>query len=351
MKTVMGKHVVITALFCCLFYLQGCFLDRADQFEITGSTMGTSYSVVVVDAPRSSNAGALKSQIDAELERINKLISTYDAASELSQFNASDSTEWTPLAAETIGLIKSARRVSKESDGAYDITLSTVSDLWGFGNQPVSQLNGLDAELPSLDQILEIMNEVGYQLLLISANEINVRKLTPHLKVDLSSIGKGYAVDRIGETLEANGVKRYLVDIGGEIRTRGKASDGKMWKVGIEVPQTGSSKASHGVIVENAHIATSGDYRNYREVDGRRVSHIIDGRTGFPIDHNLASVTILHGSTALADAWSTAFMTMGFDAAIRLANRKGIAAQFTLRGNGDFRVVQSEAFTAYAFSD
>jgi len=310
--------------------------------------MGTNYTIIIVDPLEDTNEGVLQEQIDAELERVNALISTYDPESELSQFNASDSTAWTPLASETISLIKVARRISKESEGAYDVTLSTLSELWGFSTQN-SDSNGTSS--PEFDQVLELMNEVGYQLLLVSGSEVNVRKLTPHLKVDLSSIGKGFAVDRVGELLESNGITRYLVDIGGEIRTRGRAKNAKMWKIGIELPEIGAQKAPSGVQVEDAHIATSGDYRNYREVDGVRVSHLIDGRTGFPIAHNLASVTVLHGSTALADAWATAFMAMGYEQASILADKKGMAAQFTLRVDNAFEVRQSKAFSAYAYTE
>jgi len=340
-------------LFCLLLScvcLQACLSEKAKQLQLQGTTMGTNYSVTVVEPQKDISEGLLKEQIESELARINKLISTYDPESELSEFNASSSTAWAPLAADTIKLIQSARQVSNESNGAYDVTLASLSELWGFGTSGDEQSETEQAAEPDLDAVLELMNEVGYQLLQVSGTGTTVRKLTPHLQVDLSSIGKGFAVDQVGLILEAAGIDRYLVDIGGEIRTRGLAVDGEMWKIGIEVPQTGASDASAGVAVEAAHIATSGDYRNFREVDGKRLSHLIDGRTGFPIEHNLASVTLLHGSTALADAWATAFMALGYEQASEIAAKKGIAAQFTLRKGDSFEVLQSKAFAAYAYS-
>lgn len=332
-----------------LSILSGCLFEKVDQFQLLGSTLDTSYSVIVVAPPKGVGEDMLREQLKDELAYVSSLISSYDPESELSKFNASELTEWTPLSKDTIKLIQACRRISKASGGAYDITLAGVSKLWNSVSG--DQSTGLEQARPSLDQILELMNEVGYQLLLVSGSEINVRKLTPNLQVDLSSIGKGFAVDRVSQILEANGVGRYMVDIGGAIRTRGLTADGNMWKIGIELPPGSQHAGPSGVEVEDAHVVTVGNFRDYREVDGQRVTQFLDGRTGFPIQHNLASVTLLHGSVAMADAWATAFFAMGYDEATKMAEDKGIAAQFTIKEGEGFEVHSTASFDAYAYVD
>lgn len=327
--------------------LCGCFFEKsASILSVSGPTMGTTYRVTLVAPPRTLDEKTVTAFVSAELERINDLMSSYDPDSQLSRFNAQKTTDWFAIDADTLSLIDVARHISKETLGAYDVTMGSVSALWGFGPDGNRETS---AALPKLDEILVLLNNIGYQLLLLEPEQGAIRKLSPDLMVDLSSIGKGFAVDKVGELLEARGVSRYLVEIGGEIRTRGLAADGERWKVGIEWPEVAQQKVPVGVSLENSHIATSGDYRNYREVDGQRYSHILDGRTGFPISHSLAAVTVLHGSTALADAWATAFMVIGYDEALAIATKKGLAAHFTLKQGDGFVIHSTPAFKAYSY--
>lgn len=353
----MVKTLLLLLVVLCT---SGCLKGNSAELRIAGSTMGTTYSITVVAPPSNVQQSTLQQQIEAEFATINQQISNWDSGSELSVFNASESTEWVPLSDSTITMVQSAVRISKETDGAYDVTLGSISELWGFGPRLSTAVKD-DAELavaaatpqvnPSLDDILRLMNNVGYQLLQVSSRDASLRKLTPGLQVDLSSIGKGYAVDRVGEILESQAINRYMVEIGGEIRTRGRAADGGMWKIGIEMPATLRGNIKKGLAVENAHIASSGDYRNYREVDGQRVSHLIDGRSGFPISHNLAAVTLLHGSVMQADAWATALMVLGYEEGLKVAQRKGLAVQFTVREGETFQVYTTKAFDAYAYTE
>lgn len=331
----------------CLFsflLVSGCFEKPDAQIELQGETMGTTWHVTVVD-PQKLDVESLRQNIEAELTRINGLMSTYDAESQLSQFNTSRTVEWQPLATETIEVIEAAHRVSKETSGAYDVTLGSVFELWGFGQAEKPEV------APAMDDILLLLNDVGYQLLKVSSTRSTVRKLNEALQVDLSSLAKGYAVDRIGAVIEATGHNRYLAEIGGEIRTRGRAADQGMWKIGIEWPESAGTPEMTGIAVENTHIASSGDYRNYQVIDGRRYTHIIDGRSGFPISHNLASVTVLHGSTMRADAWATAFMVLGLEESMAIAKEKGLAARFVVRDGDSFRVVTTKVFDAYAINE
>ncbi|MBX2826404.1 MAG: FAD:protein FMN transferase [Gammaproteobacteria bacterium] len=331
------------SLLILIAFLVGCFDKPSPQVVLQGETMGTTWQATVVD-PQNLDEKALQAAIENRLSDINALMSTYDPESELSQFNALQSVEWQPMATETLEIIETAHRVSKATSGAYDVTLGSVSELWGFG-----QGNTPDTA-PLLDDILLLLNDVGYQLLKISASRNKVRKLNENLQVDLSSLAKGYAVDQIGELIEAAGQTRYLAEIGGEIRTRGRAADEGMWKIGIEWPESAGTPEMTGIQVENAHIASSGDYRNYEVIDGQRYTHIIDGRSGYPISHGLASVTVLHGSTMRADAWATAFMVLGFEESLQIANEKGLAVRFVIREGDAFRVETTQVFDAYAIN-
>lgn len=332
-------------LLCSAFaLLGGCFSDELPELELKGETMGTTWHVTIVD-PQQLDEAALESAIESRLSDINAMMSTYDPDSELSQFNASSIVEWQPMSVDIIKVIEAAQRVSKETSGAYDVTLGSVLALWGFGQGESPEA------APAMDDILLMLNDVGYQLLKVSSSQGRARKLHEALNVDLSSLAKGYAVDEIGKLIEATGQQRYLAEIGGEIRTRGRAADNGLWKIGIEWPEDSGEPEMTGIGVEYAHIASSGDYRNFKMIDGERYTHILDGRSGFPITHGLASVTVLHGSTMRADAWATAFMVLGFEESLAIANKKGLAARFVTRVGDGFKVVVTDAFKAYAINE
>ena len=324
-----------------LLLLSGCFEKTHSLYHASGEAMGTTWQATMATTS-DPDSDLLKLKIDVLLSELNKEMSTYDPESALSIFNSEISTEWSALPVAVIDLIRSAGRISKDTEGAYDVTLGTVVDLWGFGAdfQPGDE--------PDMDTVFEEMNNVGHQLVAVSRNQQQVRKLVPGLKIDLSSIAKGYAVDRVGALLEENGVARYVFELGGEIRTRGRSAEDKPWKIALESPNAETDVANYrSIAVENAHIATSGDYRNYREVSGKRVSHLIDGRSGYPIDHKLASVTVLHGTTEQADAWATAFMVLGPDETLKRAEEIGLAVSLTLRDGDTFVTRNSNAFNAY----
>ncbi len=295
--------------------------------------MGTTWHVVAIARVDASdvkpnavrlNKPALQTAVEQELVRINALMSTWQADSALSLFNAIESTEPQRLAPEIIHLLRVAQTISEQTNGAYDVTRGNVFSLWGFGAD-----NAAGHMAPAASTIEQALATSGFRQLQIHADTVS--KASPSLSVDLSSIAKGYAVDQVGTVLEEAGIFDYLVEIGGEIRTRGRALSGGRWRIGVESPSD-ASKPERGIVVGDAHMASSGDYRNVNEIEGRRISHIMDGRTGQPVTHNLAAVTVLHESTALADAWATAFLVLGFEAAWEIASRDALAASFALRG-------------------
>lgn len=345
--------------------LSSCADSQPVEWTFNGTAMGTTWQATLVlpkAASKDNSPGInlattrvppnqlqrqIQSAIEQLLDSINQLMSTYEPTSALSRFNATQSTDWIDQPAPVIALLRSAAAVSEKTQGAYDVTLGGLVNLWGFGSD--RDYDASQTVLP--DQVTQALDQVGFRLLQYSADDRQVRKQVASLQVDLSSIAKGYTVDRVGDMLEDMGIDRYLFELGGEIRTRGLSAEDSAWVIALESPQLSGVEsglqAINAIAVHNAHIATSGDYRNYRELDGRRISHLIDGRTGYPVTNRLASVTVLHSSTELADVWATAFMLIGADAALTMADDADLAVSLTLREEGGFTTRNSRAFEAY----
>ena len=306
--------------------------EKAPVQRVGGATMGTQWSLNWVEDSATIAAELLQNKLEHELENINALMSTWDPTSELSRFNASTSLEPVALHAQTLEVIDAALSVSRLTKGRYDITLQPVIDLWGFNSNVPTQT-------PDNKAIQDALASSGYQKLVRVKN--TVRKRQPQVSVDVSSLAKGYAVDRLGEVAESLGVSRYVVDIGGEVRARGERDAGLYWRVGVETPE---GQVGQIISLDNQSIATSGSYRNYRMQDGQRLSHIIDGATGRPVMHSVIAVSVVHQSTMLADAWATALLVVGELPAIELIEQQALTAQITLVKNGKFQLWSSAGF-------
>lgn len=304
-----------------------------EHTTLSGQTMGTSWSVVIADTITSENTVELRQAIEAELHRINKLMSTYDSDSQLSAFNRQLSTSAITLHPDTLKVIAAAHGISESTNGAYDVTLQPVIRLWGFG----AGFEG--SSIPQPTALREAMALVGYKKLI--ADKQSIRKTIPGLQIDLSSIAKGFAVDQISAVIMQAGINNFTADIGGELLTRGERADGSHWRIGVVTPD---NKQPIAIRLKNAQLASSGDYRNYRIVDSQRYSHIIDGNTGHPITHGTAAVTILHDSVMLADGWATALMVVEPDHAMQLAKEHNLAVQLTIRQEQAFVVYRTDAF-------
>ena len=340
--------------------------------RLDGKTMGTTWSVVlgssVSESPGLTTAGSfaepdseslervdpaidpaidvhvLKIEIEQELARLNRLMSTWDPDSELSRFNALQSIEAQPLHTDTLLVIDTARRVSQLTAGHYDITLAEVISFWGFGEQRFDDEPDEPDEPDESDEsdesrLTQLLARAGHHQLVRSGDTL--RKRNPDVQLDVSSLAKGFAVDQIGRLLEGFGVDHYIAEIGGELRVRGFRRPGLRWQVGVEHPD---GSVNSGLALTDAHVASSGSYRNYRELDGKRISHIIDGSTGRPIEHSLVAVTVLHDSTMLADAWATALLIVGNSRAIELSEKMNLAVQLTSRSANGFSVYRSPRF-------
>lgn len=326
--------------------LAGCGTDAVVPralVEFSGPTMGTSWQVKLPHVPHGTSKDELQAGIEQLLERVNDQMSTYRADSELSRFNQHDGTGWFEVSSDTARVVLAAQRISDASGGAFDVTVGPLVNLWDFGPEP------RDARVPRDDELAAARERVGYRMLEVRDEPPALRKSRPDLYVDLSAIAKGFGVDRVGEHLESVGCDSYYVEIGGEVRTRGTKPAGTPWRIGIEAPATTrfSSQAAHRVLeLRDRSVATSGDYRNYWEQDGRRFSHTIDPRTGRPVEHPLASVTVVADDCMTADGWATALMVLGPDDAYNLAVEEDLAALLIVREEQGFAEHATPAFEA-----
>ena len=307
--------------------LVACGDQRIAEYQLSGSTMGTQFSVVVV-TNLAFDQQHLQTQIHAALEDIEQRMSTYRDNSELSAFNQSTSTDWVPVSKELCGAIDEAIGFGELSDGAFDITVGPLVNLWGFG--PDASRN----EPPSDEAIDEARAKIGQNYLHADCDIPAIRKDHADLYIDLSAYAKGLAADDIAAVLDENSMSNYLVEIGGDLRARGHNARMERWRVAIEKPDRPGSAVEKIIHISDLSVATSGDYRNFFEFEGQRYSHTIDPRSGRPVAHDLASVTVLGDSAAFADAMATALMVLGPEAGLAFAEREGIAADLLLR-NGD----------------
>lgn len=305
----------------------------ADDFRtvvvFTGPTMGTRYTVRVVTPPLGEDGReSIRVAIEDQLDLANRLLSTWDPTSEISRLNSHHSTEPFAVSPETMDLLRIARKVTRLSEGAFDITVGPLVDAWGFGP------SGHPERPPSAETLAELRARVGSDLLVLDSKHGSVSKARPDVACDLSAVAPGWAADRIAAALEALGHRDFIVDIGGEVVTRGRRADGARWRVAVESP---GREADHLLVLalEDAAVATSGDYRNfYVDEAGRRRSHLIDPRTGEPVAHELTSVTVVHPEGAWADALATAMLVMGPEPAWMLATRERLPVRLVARVEG-----------------
>ena len=330
------------ALFLPVGLLVACSDGRLPQLELDGSAMGTTFNVSIVEAPKSLDEIALQADIVATLTRIDTLASTWRDDSELSVFNADHSIDWIVVSTEFCDALSSALQISRITNGAFDVTVGPVVNLWGFG--PGGQVT----EPPASDTLAAAMQSVGFGLIETDCPEGLVRKNDAAMYVDLSGWAKGLAVDELAELLDSYGLENYLVEIGGELRARGHNSESANWAIAIEAPLTSERVPQAIIHVTGTGVATSGDYRNYFEHAGEHYSHAIDPRTGRPVVHNLAAVSVLAASTAYADAMATALLVLGPDEGPALARDIGLAAYFLVRDDSGIREVTTPEFDRIA---
>lgn len=302
------------------FMLFGAALHAATPLAITGETMGTTWSVKFFPTEKSS-AAALQRAVQSRLDELEGAMSTYRDDSEVMRFNRAPSTNWFPVSSDTATVVAAAQRVSETTGGAFDITIAPLVDLWGFGKVR-------HARQPATNEIAAARALIGWPKLHVRLDPPALRKDAPDLAMDLSGIAKGYAVDAISSLLARAGSTNYLVQIGGEFFARGHGGDGQPWRVGVEDARR-PGEILRVVELHNRALSTSGNYRNFHDVGARRLGHIIDPRHGWPVTNELASVSVIAGSSTLADAMATTVFVLGQERGTPVAASNRVECIFT----------------------
>ena len=295
-------------------------------YVFDGATMGTTFAVRVVtadtwDPPRRSE---IADRIQAALDDIESKMSHYLSSSELSRFNRIRATVPVAVTRETFDVVRHAYELSEMTGGTLDVTVGPLVNAWGFG--PVEP----EVLPPDAAVLVRLRSHTGYTKLELDPAALTLRKTDPELECDLSAVAKGYSVDRVADALRGEGLTRFLVEVGGEIVAVGSNQQGGPWRIAIERPSM-EGGVQRVVLLSGRAMATSGDYRNVREIDGRLFSHTIDPRTGWPVGHALASVSVVAELCVVADGLATALEVLGPDDGFALAVERGWAALFLVR--------------------
>ena len=307
------KHLKTAFLIFFILLFVGCGFQK--QVSLSGKTMGTTYHITVVTGFL-KNTKALKDKIDMRLDEINKSMSTYRKDSEISRFNALKQTgEKFYISNDFFNVMTVAQNLYKLTGGAWDGTIEPLVNIWGFGYSEHKK------RIPSKLEIDALLADIGFNNIEISANRYLVKRKA-FISLDFASIAKGYGVDQIAALIRTNQIKNFLVEIGGEVFAAGFRKDGKNWKIGINRPEknTPFDQVYKVLYLQDKGFATSGDYRNYFECEGKRFSHILDPRNGYPINNGVVSVSIVADTCTFADGLATAIMVLGHKKGLELVN-------------------------------
>lgn len=313
-------------------------MSFAKQIELSGFTMGTYYSIKYIDNDSVLSAKEIQREIDKKLELVNDQMSTWRPESELSRFNAGSDVNRPFLISDDLAfVIRSAVEINKITQGGLDITIGPLVNLWGFGPEKKTE------RAPSQDEITARLLTTGMDKLALEDRHLS--KQVAGLYLDLSAIAKGYGVDVISDYLQSQGFDNYMVDIGGEIRAHGKNQDNQAWRIAIEKPGQDLKRQVYEIVqLDNQAIATSGSYRNYFNDKDKRYSHTIDPKTGYPIKHNIISISVVHDSCMYADGLATGLYVLGSQNSIGLANRLNIPVMVIVDNDGKLESHYSDAF-------
>jgi thiamine biosynthesis lipoprotein len=297
--------------------------------------MGTRYHIRFQLPAPSFDAVALQVAVDARLEALNASLSTYRSDSLITAFNEAAPGQVMPVDEDFQNMVRLSRQVHLASGGAFDPTVGGLVNLWGFGwpkpEQPLTRLPEPAAIEAAKARFDAVEQPAPGQIV----------KRAP-LRLDFSAIAKGYGVDQIAQVVRAQGIEHYMVEIGGEVATRGRGPAGGPWRIGIEEPDPARAiRILVRLKLSEAALATSGNYRNFFELDGRRYSHVIDPVSGYPVAQPPTSVSVLAPNVALADAWATAFMVLDEARGLALAEANQLAVYWVYEDNGVRRTLQS----------
>ncbi len=296
--------------------------------QATGSAMGMQWSVKWIGGQEEA---VIKQDISALLMDIEKEMSTYRADSEISKFNVARSTNWYPVSTNFMRAVAVSLELAVKSEGALDPTVYPLVQAWGFG--PVRRVG----QMPTVTEIAIARTKVDHTNIQVRASPPAVRKVRPFVSLDVNAVAMGLAADLAKARLQGLGCANFLVDMGGEFAAVGEGPEGKGWPVGIEQPGSDGKRIQRVVMLKDESLATSGDDRNFREIKGKRYHHIIDPRTGWPAEMQVASATVIHASCAQADGWATAMVVMGRERGLALAKENKLRVILLERDGSGFR--------------
>ncbi|MCQ8117787.1 FAD:protein FMN transferase [Methylomonas rosea] len=321
-----------------LLLMQGCAEPLPQLHTFSGFAQGTTYHISYW-APQAVDEAQITAEVEKVLVDLDKALSNYRPDSIIEQFNASTSTDGQRVGEEIVALVKIAQNVSALSQGCYDLTIRPLFELWGF--------MGDDLTVPDDATLQAALANVGMDKLQLVDDSHMLKKL-PNLRVDVSSIAQGYSVEKISNTLQAMGIQNYLVEIGGELKALGSKPDGKAWRIAVEKPLPGEQKMHKVVTLPKdspMSVMTSGTYRHYFDVKGKRYSHILDARNGKPVTHDLVAVSVFNESPTIADAWSTALLCLGQEEGMKLADAEKLQVMFIQQQGTEFLESKTRALT------
>lgn len=327
-----SRHLLLAIIGILLF--TSCSQKAPNVFS--GNALGTYYRITYIG----NDDPALPAQVDSIFNTVCSVFSIFDSTSTVSKVNRNEAVGTQAVFTQ---LVRQSAGVSHQTSGAFDITVGPLVNLWGFGNEKEHAVTQRE-----VDSVLKF---VGYEKIFINEKE-EVCKADPRIQLNFNAIAKGYAVDNIALFLKEKGYDNFLVDVGGEVRANGAKPGGKHWNVGIQIPtetRDGVIESDYIFELDGKSVATSGNYRNYKEVNGMRIQHITDPRTGQSRASNLLSATVIADDCATADAYATAFMVTGIEEAKSiLKNHPEMSAHFIYFENGAYRFVQTENFPKQA---
>ena len=343
----MIKKIVIIILIIFIIMSAGCGLRK--EFEFSGETMGTTYHIKVITW-YFKNLDDLKIQIKERLEKINVSMSTYMPDSEISKFNSLRQTGKNFYVSDDfLYVAQVGKKIHTITKGAWDGTVMPLIELWGFTNLG-SDIYEMRTDIPDDKIIRKILTDIGFEKIEISEQGY-LKKQQASVSIDFGSIAKGYAVDQIANLIKSVGFNNYLVEIGGEVYASGCRLDGRNWRVGVNTPQKDSpnNMVYEIVNITNKALATSGDYRNFFEVNGKYYSHIIDPRTGYPVTNGVVSVSIIADSCVFADGLATGVLVMGVEKGLKLVDSlDGVECLLVVReGHEKLTNYYSKGFKCY----
>lgn len=318
----MRSRPKLPAILAATLFLAAC-QPGGQEAELSGAVQGTTYHIKIVPNSQDVKLEDLRKAVEATFANIDIKLSNYREDSEISTLNRQKTTGWLPVSQEIAELLAISKAVYARTGGCLDLTIKPIFDLWGFSRH--------EAKVPSQAEIDKTLAHVGMDKVLLDGEHLRIRKTDPEVAIDLSSVAQGYTVGAVAKLLESRGIHNYMAEIGGEMKVKGRKANGEEWRIAIEKPTPFTREVQKVISIHQQNgeaVMTSGTYRNFFEEQGKVYSHIINPKTGKPVDHKLLSVTVLHDDPTWADAWDTALLCQGEQEGYRTAEANQLRVLF-----------------------